>query len=317
MDLSWVSRAGRPVGYQVGQPNASNYLKVSMPSAAKFGGGKSLVTLEQVSADPCMTYPIFDLRRVIDNGSVDNASGSINYLQKVGTVPLADMVQKMVGLEEPYAVLELRTDKVSIADYDGDRTVDANDYNIWVKDYGKTGPSASDIASLKDAKIVLGIPDGRVDHNDLQAFEQERARFADRPGRSIEGFEGVLGKAWAVMGDAPWRITSGEAFRGSQSIQAGAIGDNQTSELLLDRDCQKGTIRFWRKTSCEPRRDWYRFLIDDVEQEGASGETEWQQVSFPINRVGRHFFEWRYEKDVSSSYGADTVWIDDVEIVSE
>lgn len=326
LDLSWVSRAGRPVGYEVFQPNADNYLKVSMPSAAKFGGGKSLVTLQQVSGDPCMTYPIFDLRKVIDKGSTDGTGSSINYLQKVGIVPLAEMVWKTVRLEEPYAVLELRTDKTSIADYDGNKIVDANDYEIWELDYGKTGNSASDIASMKDGKVVLGIPDGRVDQNDLAAFELERERCsvvpiptepADGTASGVEGFEGGLSAEWSDGGHTPWLISVNKAHGGKQSIRAGFIGDGQTSALTLRRVCQKGKIRFWRKVSSEQGGDFYRFFIAGMLEEEISGEAEWQQVSFPIRWPGSNLFEWRYEKDGASNAGSDTVWIDDVEIVAE
>ncbi|MBN1507973.1 MAG: hypothetical protein JW955_14065 [Sedimentisphaerales bacterium] len=316
LDLSWVYGPEYPAGHRTIQPNTSNYLKVSMPSVGKFGGGKSLVTLQQVSSDPNVTYPPWDLRRVIEAGAVDKVNNSTNFGQKVGIVSLADMVQKRVVLEEAYALFELRTDKVSIADYNGDKFVDANDYDFWVKDYGKTGPSASDIASKKDDKIILGIPDGRVDQNDLLAFEQEKARCSSAVASSVEGFERPLASDWSVSGDAPWQIASAVAHAGSQCIQAGLVGDNQASELRLTRDCQKGTIRFWRRTSCEQNRDWYRFFINGVQQEQVSGETDWQQVSFPITWAGKKYFLWSYQKDESFSAGADTVWIDDVEIIS-
>jgi hypothetical protein len=288
-----------------------------MPSTAKFEQGKSLVTLQQVTADPCMTHPIFDLRKVIENGSVDSMSYSVNYRQMVGIVPLPDMVRKTVRLDEPYASLELRTDKVSIVDYDDNKTVDANDHAIWLRDFGKTGNSASDIASVKDGKIVLGIPDGRVDHNDLTAFEQEAARFTGPSIPFAEGFEGPLGAAWSFSGDLPWEITPDRSHTGNQCIRAGAIDGIQDSNLVLQGECVKGTIRFWRRLSTEDGYDMYRFFINGTLQEEGSGETEWQQVSFPIVREGISTFEWCYEKDGAYSSGADTVWIDDVEIIAD
>jgi formylglycine-generating enzyme required for sulfatase activity len=72
----------------------------------------------------------------------------------------------------------LRTDKISLADFNDDRAVDANDYDILIGELGKTGNSMGDVASLKnDGRIVLGIPDGKVDDTDVIAFEQEQADF--------------------------------------------------------------------------------------------------------------------------------------------
>ena len=320
-----------------GGAGITNALRVSLPPESKGTFGSRLLTFQEYipsAADPdvpepnAQTFPIYDLRALMADGN------------GVGTIPLPALPRRpYVG---PIHWFVLRTDRVSLADFNGDRVVDANDYAVVLRDLGKVGNSMGDIASMKGAKLVIGIPDGKVDGNDVAAFQQELARYQalvaavygpqgapgdeapatpNTPGGSsspsTEGFEGSLGSEWSASGGAPWQITSAVAHAGNQCIRAGTIGDDQTSELLLGRDCKKGSIRFWRKTSSERFCDSYRFFINGVEQEEVSGETDWQQVSFPITGVGKNYFLWSYRKDISSSYGADTVWIDDVEILAE
>ncbi len=315
LSLCWVYGPQYPAGSAGVEPKARNYLSVSLPSTGVFGNG--LITLQQISGATHGTYPPYDLRKIIENGSIDTSLTSINYGQRVGTVPLADFVQQKFVFERAYAILELRTDKVSVADYNANGIVDINDYTTWVKDFGVTGSSASDIASLKDGQIVVGIPDGKVDETDRLAFEAERAKYPDLTGQFVEGFESALANMWSGAGDADWLVTSEQSHGAGHSLRAGYIGDNQISSQILTRSCARGTIRFWRKTSCENYFDLCRFFINNVAQEQVSGETDWKQVSFPITAAGETTFEWRYEKDASDSRGSDTVWIDDVEIIAE
>lgn len=170
--------------------------------------------------------------------------------------------------------------------------------------------------------------DGIVDLYDKNALldlkiQDEKRRGVQYPTESAdstaevvwsEGFERPLGEPWSFTGDLPWQFDLGQSHGGDPCIRAGVIEGMQTSGLVLRRDCVKGTIRFWRCVSSESGFDVYRFFINGALQEEISGEVGWRQVSFPIVQEGINRFEWRYEKDFSMSMGADTVWIDDVEI---
>ncbi len=316
LSLWWAYGPRYPAGSTGTQPQARNYLSVCFPSGGTFGDAKYPITLQQIYGPSHATYPPYDLRQLIANGDIDTTVNSINHGLRVGIVPLADFTPQKVILEQPYAVFELYTDKVSVADYNGNGVIDANDYAAWVRDFGVTGPSASDIASLKNGKIVVGVPDGKVDETDRRAFEAERAKYPDPKGPFMDGFEGTLANAWTGEGDWNWWITTDESHGPTHSMRAGPAGDNESTSLVLTRSCAQGTIRFWQKTSTEKRYDVLRFFINGVQQEEASGETDWQQVSFAIPAAGQTVFEWRYQKDGSNSLGRDTVWIDDVEIVA-
>ena len=121
---------------------------------------------------------------------------------------------------------------------------------------------------------------------------------------------------WLLSGDENWYAGMSEAHSGVYSAQAGSIGNNQYTSLILEGDFPEGQISFWRKVSSEQHYDYLRFYIDGSLQDEWSGNEDWTQVSFPV-RAGRRTFEWTYSKDGSSSDGSDTAWIDDIEFPCE
>jgi len=127
----------------------------------------------------------------------------------------------------------------------------------------------------------------------------------------IEDFEtGDFSKLrWETGGDAPW-IISKVSHGGTYVAQAGKIGDNGVSWLQVTLVVSEGSITFWYKTSSEPF-DALRFYIDGEEMLKASGETDWQEVTYAV-ATGTHTFRWEYAKDHSKIGGQDTAWIDDI-----
>jgi hypothetical protein len=130
---------------------------------------------------------------------------------------------------------------------------------------------------------------------------------------TIEDFEsqdfGPL--PWRHSGPEHWFVTSNEAHTGNYCAQAGPIAHDELSILKVIVNCAAGEIRFHVKTSSQWMYDCLKFKIDGDQVEEWSGEMDWTEVSFPVER-GSHEFEWRYYKDGSSDQGSDTVWIDDI-----
>jgi mannan endo-1,4-beta-mannosidase len=128
-----------------------------------------------------------------------------------------------------------------------------------------------------------------------------------------DGFEAgsIPQPPWSLGGDAQWFVSASEAYSGAYSAQAGFIGDDQETSLILEGDFAKGSISFCRKVSSERGFDHLRFYIDGVLACEWSGEEDWTRVSYPVGS-GSHVFMWRYEKDSSISGGDDTAWVDDV-----
>jgi hypothetical protein len=74
------------------------------------------------------------------------------------------------------------------------------------------------------------------------------------------------------------------------------------------------TIKFHWKVSSEPDYDYLQFYIDGILKDQVSGETEWEEKTFSIT-PGTHTLKWIYSKDHSLSTGADTAWIDKLELI--
>jgi len=67
---------------------------------------------------------------------------------------------------------------------------------------------------------------------------------------------------WQFAGNLPWTVTSSVAFAGQYSARSGAIGDSQTSSLLLSAPFRDGTGSFMYRVSSEPGWDWFEFYLD-------------------------------------------------------
>jgi subtilisin family serine protease len=118
---------------------------------------------------------------------------------------------------------------------------------------------------------------------------------------------------WQFAGNLPWTVTSSVAFAGQYSARSGAIGDNQTSSLLLSAPFRAGTGSFMYRVSSEPGWDWLEFYLDNQRIGRWSGEVDWTQFLFPTS-AGTHSLEWRYTKDPANSLGLDAVFIDNVDL---
>ncbi len=122
----------------------------------------------------------------------------------------------------------------------------------------------------------------RVTHYAVQRWERSQAigvarrLAAGTPEVSlVEGFEsGDFARLpWNTGGGAPWYVTSSDRYEGNYAARAGRIGDNQASWLEVTLDVTGTEISFWYRVSSEEGCDYLSFYIDDVWQDGWSGET--------------------------------------------
>ena len=133
-------------------------------------------------------------------------------------------------------------------------------------------------------------------------------------GEVTDGFEtgDFSSFEWTFEGPQNWVIDNTNAHEGTYCAKSGAIGDNQTTKLVLNvlipRDSE---ISFWRKTSSEGNYDKLFFKIDGNEQGNWSGNTSWNKETYTVT-AGQHTLSWEYTKDYSYASGQDCVWIDDV-----
>lgn len=118
---------------------------------------------------------------------------------------------------------------------------------------------------------------------------------------------------WEFGGDQPWEITDSDVAGGMFAARSGAIGDNQTSALLLTSDFRGGAGGFSLRLSTEQDWDYFHFFVDGRLMDKYSGEQDWVGYQFQI-AAGRHTLEWRYVKDSRDADGADAVFIDNVDL---
>lgn len=125
---------------------------------------------------------------------------------------------------------------------------------------------------------------------------------------SFEGAE--LPPGFESEGNAPWRLTTAHAVEGTQSARSGAIGDSQRSTLRYTLKTHRPvTLRFQYRVSSEQGFDFFTFTANGQELLRRSGQTGWQEASFPLE-PGTWELRWTYQKDPSFAGFEDAVYLD-------
>jgi hypothetical protein len=129
--------------------------------------------------------------------------------------------------------------------------------------------------------------------------------FTQLVGQVDEDFEtGDFSKfIWKSSNANNWQIESSVVYEGAYSSRSHAIGDNDTSSILITLNVlTDDSISFYQKVSSEETYDVLAFYIDDKHQDRWSGLKPWQYEQFAVKK-GIHTLRWSYLKD---AYAADT-----------
>ena len=154
----------------------------------------------------------------------------------------------------------------------------------------------------KDGSVSRGTDTVTIDDIDLTG------------GHTRQTFERGIPSSFVMSGNANW-VVSTTAQAGMQAMQSGVITHNQSSIATTTVSIPvAGTVSFWRRTSTESSFDYLRFYVDGAQVGSWSGTVAYSEVSFPLS-AGEHTLEWRYTKDGSVNSGADTVYVDNIDIV--
>lgn len=113
---------------------------------------------------------------------------------------------------------------------------------------------------------------------------------------------------WTTGGDAEWFSQTEEFYYGSAAAQSGNIDHDQTT-WLETHVTGPGLLSFYWKVSSEEGFDYLRFYNDGAEQEGISGEVDWEKKEIAI-QDGNHTITWAYTKDFNVDRGEDTALVD-------
>lgn len=109
-----------------------------------------------------------------------------------------------------------------------------------------------------------------------------------------------------------WDRSTASANTGSWALKAATIGDNETTDAVVQVPQDASTLSFWYRVSSEASFDFFRFFIDGVQQFEDSGDSGWvESAGHDVSSATEVTF--RYVKDVSLGSGEDTAYVDDLE----
>ncbi|MFH1319824.1 MAG: C25 family cysteine peptidase [Bacteroidota bacterium] len=117
---------------------------------------------------------------------------------------------------------------------------------------------------------------------------------------------------WTFGGNAPWFTTTENPYEGSYCSKSGAIGNDQSSEIIIELNVlADDSISFYKKVSSEQDWDFLEFYIDNTKMDEWSGVIGWSREVYPV-AAGFHTFKWVYIKDTWYEDNDDCSWIDAV-----
>jgi hypothetical protein len=168
-----------------------------------------------------------------------------------------------------------------------------------------TAIAAADIPDGTNASMVFEASAGL--YNTACTFEKTLdVIIEDSETGVIDGFN------WQFDGDQDWFVTTQTPYEGDYCMQSGDIGNNQVTTLKTTMTIlEAGNIEFSYRTDSESGFDFLIFNINGNTLGQWSGESDWTEVSFPVN-PGNVTFRWRYDKDDVVSSGLDACWIDNI-----
>ncbi len=114
-------------------------------------------------------------------------------------------------------------------------------------------------------------------------------------------------------GTVNFDITTVSPFYGPSCIMAPDSLTNSESTIVEANITGKTSVKFYWKASSEDGWDYLNFYIDGVLTDQISGEVDWTQQTYTVSKAA-HKLTWAYIKDSADSAGADTGWVDRVEI---
>jgi len=156
----------------------------------------------------------------------------------------------------------------------------------------------------KDYSVSKGFDCGWVDKLQLgEAPEDPIAEALDAPEL-----------LFTLSGDREWMVTSNDYVMGSDSVTVPAELVHNEEAIMETAISGYTTIKFHWKVSSEADYDYLQFYINGILKDQVSGETDWEEKIYPVSS-GTHTLKWVYSKDHSLSTGADTAWIDKLELV--
>ena len=243
---------------------------------------------------PCITLISMVLNDATgnNNGILDPGENGIVKIETKNTGDyLAENVLSTLSSDNPYVSISNNT--FIIGNMNPGETVFA------------TFPVTANAAAANGSAAML--------HNIATSLYHVTSRdFLLKIGLIVEDWEtgGFQKFAWQFLGDANWVTDQVTKWEGTFSSRSGAIGDNQSSSLMIQYNAMyDDSITFYRKVSSQLLSDKFKFFIDGLMVGQWMGNQDWKRITFPILE-GTHTFMWEYNKDAMGSSGDDCAWLD-------
>jgi hypothetical protein len=156
----------------------------------------------------------------------------------------------------------------------------------------------------KDYSVSTGSDCGWVDKLELGlAPEDPIAEALDAPDL-----------IFSLSGYCQWTVTAGQDFYDGDAVTVPSELFHNEEAVMETTIAGYSTITFQWKVSSEEGYDFLEFYIDDTLYDQVSGETGWEKKSYQVSS-GTHTLKWGFRKDFSVSSGADTAWVDQLELL--
>lgn len=113
----------------------------------------------------------------------------------------------------------------------------------------------------------------------------------------------------------PWKVDSTFQYNTQPTLRSGAIRDSDSTTITLNFTLvEAGSITFPYSVSSENYYDWLTVMVDNVQRVRVSGSYAWTVYTQQLD-AGEHTVAFTYNKDGSSSSGADAAGIGYIELV--
>ncbi len=135
----------------------------------------------------------------------------------------------------------------------------------------------------------------------------------------FDGFESGNFSAmdWSHSGDISWEVSMDAPYAGLYDARVPASLDHDQSSVLELHFAitSEQVFSFFYKCSTQEDADTFLIIINDEIQQSVSGEINWTQFVKVLQR-GTYHIRLIYQKDDALDSGEDTIWIDNVSLLS-
>lgn len=121
---------------------------------------------------------------------------------------------------------------------------------------------------------------------------------------------------WYTVSEGSWNRQTTTVQEGTYALQADNAWSHNSNSCFQREETISiwDSYSFWYKVSSESGYDFLRFYDNGTEITNWSWEAGWSEYIHSPS-VGSHVFRWCYTKDINTSNGSDTAWIDDGKII--